>query len=176
MAKGHKGERERGPPSRALSLAAAGFPSPVVDAAWTGSAPAVAAVAGVSISQHGRRGFGGAAAAARTFFSRVGRWAVDRLTGGKALRGVKIALLPVALFVNYGGLVQAFGSAGALVFAPALLLIPALTVFELFVDDLIALRLGTTPAPVSAAAPGRSPRRSTAVDVTTESWSHPEKR
>ncbi|MBK7574216.1 MAG: hypothetical protein IPI26_02930 [Elusimicrobia bacterium] len=160
----------------ALSLAPAGFPSPVVDAAWTGSAPAVAAVAGVSISQHGRRGFGGAAAAARTFFSRVGRWAVDRLTGGKALRGVKIALLPVALFVNYGGLVQAFGSAGALVFAPALLLIPAffLTVFELFVDDLIALRLGTTPAPVSAAAPGRSPRRSTAVDVTTESWSHPE--
>ncbi len=107
---------------------------------------------------------------------RWGQAVLDRLTAGKALLGVKIALLPVALFVNYGGLVQAFGSAGALVFVPALLLIPAffLTVFELFVDDLIALRLGTGPAPVSPAAPRRPVRRSTLIDVTTESWSHPE--
>lgn len=106
---------------------------------------------------------------------RWGQAVLDRLTAGKALMGVKIALLPVALFVNYGGLVQAFGSAGALVFAPALLLIPAffLTVFELFVDDLIARRLGIAPAPVSSAAPRGSARRSTALDVTTESWSHP---
>lgn len=116
------------------------------------------------------------APAAGALLHRAGRFALDRLTGGRALLGVKLALLPAALFVNYGGLVQAFGSAGALVFTPALLLIPAffLTVFELFVDDLIALRLKGSPAAAVPAPRTRGTRATDAVDVTAEAWAHPQ--